>query len=99
MIEKTANKFVRELKNDITFHSVKSYVEKYLGYKVMYLGTEAGDREILKNSLLDHKDRPAFACETETSRIIFIDSTLSENDKLFLLLLTIISTFFISSPP
>lgn len=86
MIEKTANKFARELKNDITLHSVKSYVEKYLGYKVMYLGTEAGDREILKNSLLDHKNRPAFACETETSRIIFIDSTLSENDKLFLLL-------------
>lgn len=86
MIEKTANKFAKALKNDITFHNAKNYVERQLGYHVLYIGTPDGNREMQRYSLTDYKDKLAFSYTADTCNLIFISNTLSEDEKLLYLL-------------
>lgn len=85
-IEKAAHKIARAIKNDITFIKVKDYAENQLGYNVLFIGTERGNRELERIGATAHINEQAFTYKSTINKIIFIDKALSEAEKLFAIL-------------
>lgn len=81
-IEKAAKELASALKNDINFSNVKDYVENNLGYNVLFIGTERGDKELEKHRLTANHEKTAFTYKTTTVKIVFVNSNSSESDKL-----------------
>ena len=84
--EKAAKRFAKSFSNEITFTELKKYVEKRVHYKLLFTDTEVGERELDRLNLKIPRTEKSLVVNSGTSRIIFIKSNLSEDDKIQCLL-------------
>lgn len=84
VVRRTAKKFIKSLKGKVDFVNVEEYLQK-LGYKVIFFNTPSGDAELIRYNLQEKaKNTKAFTYKG-TAKIIFIDDTVSCEDKSYLL--------------
>lgn len=79
------NKIIKLLRNDLSFENVEKVLNEQ-GYSVVFFNTPTGDIEIERYKLFEERDTLMAFTYSETARIVFIDGTLSAEDKLYLAL-------------
>lgn len=85
-IEKEAIKFAKNFAGELTFTELKSYVEKHIRYKLLFFDTELAQRELLRLNMKIPKSEKGLAVNGGTSKIVFLKSNLSEDEKIQCLL-------------
>lgn len=76
------NKIIKLLRNKLTFENVEMVLNDQ-GYSVVFFNTPSGDIEIERYKLFEERDTLMAFTYLETARIVFIDGTLSAEDKLY----------------
>lgn len=85
-ISRTANKFIKILKGEVEFSCIENYLLTKYGFKLIFFNTPSGDAELLRYGMVEKaKSTNAFSY-TGTAKIIFINNSVSSEDKLYLLL-------------
>lgn len=79
------NRIIKLLRNDLSFENVEKVLNER-GYSVVFFNTRSGDVEIDRYDLGSEKSTLMAFTYLQTARIVFIDGTLSAEDKLYLAL-------------
>ncbi len=84
-IYKAAKRLLHFTKGKVDFESIVEYIGSH-NVKVVFFNTDAGDREVFRYGLQDKTSKaPAFTF-CGAARIIFVDNTISYEDKVYTLL-------------
>lgn len=85
-IERAAEKFAKGFREELTFSKLKQYTEKNLHYKVLFIDSLIGEREIKKLGIKIPRTEKAITVNSAGSSIVFIKGSLCEDDKIQCLL-------------
>lgn len=81
-IEKTAKKFAKAFRGELTFSNLKNYIEKTLHYTVLFFDSDIGKKELDRLGLVIPETENSIVVNSHGSKIVFIRSTLAEDDKI-----------------
>ena len=84
-IETAANKFYKSINDKIEFEIVEKYLKK-LGYEIVFFNTPVGDNELARYGQTEKAKTSKAFTYVGTAKIIFINDSLSVEDKLYVLL-------------
>ena len=85
-IEREAIKFAKNFIGEFTFTELKSYVEKHIHYKVLFFDTDLAKKELFRLNMKIPKTEKGLAVNGGTSKMVFLKSNMSEDEKIQCLL-------------